>query len=143
MYKFFCRSFALLLSIILISAAVPADASSFASLSQLQQYLEKHSPDNMLATGPHYAELEGTIQEIHWCGANNHYEMTLQVEDPKALAPTGSDVPLLTVHFRLHLDSVPFKVGDIVTVFGTVNELYSSVMIPWVLAKTINGSEDF
>lgn len=127
---------------IAFSAAVPASAASFASLAQLQQFIEDHAPAQLL-TGTHYVELEGVIAEIHWCGANNHYEMTLQVDDPQALKPIGTEAPLLVVHFRLHLDEPPFQVGETVAVFGTLNPLYSSAVIPWVLAKTINGTEDF
>ena len=38
---------------------------------------------------------------------------------------------------------MPFAVGDEVEVVGSLNSLYSSVMIPQILAETINGSDDF
>ena len=126
---------------LLISATASAD--SFSSVSQLQQFLMKYSPNQISSAGSHSVDIEGTIAEIRWCGANNHYEMTLQVEDDRALVPIGSDVPLIVVHFRLHVDPMPFQVGDVVTVYGTLNELYSSVMVPSILAKFINGSDDF
>lgn len=127
---------------IAFSAVVPASAASFTALAQLQQYIEDHTPAQLLAD-THFVELEGVVVEIHWCGANNHYEMTLQANDPQALRPIGAEAPLLVVHFRLHLAEPPFQVGETVAVFGTLNPLYSSVVIPCVLAKTINGTEDF
>ena len=131
----------LLLAALLICSA--ASAQTFASLSQLQQYLESHSPSQSMAAGTHYLEIEGTVDSIAWAGANNHYNLILLVEDEKALAPIGASSPQLCVHFRLHKDQPPFQPGDVITVFGSINELYSSVMVPQILAKTINGSEDF
>ena len=136
------RFFVLLLAIALLATA-PASAAHFSSLGQLQQFLLKRSPDDLAATGPHSVDLEGIILEIHWCGTGNHWQMTLQVDDPSAAKPIGADGPQLTVHFRLHLDAPPFQIGDVVTVTGSLNEMYSSVMIPWILAGTVNGSADF
>lgn len=139
MKKIICILLALAL---LFSVVMSASAASFTTLAQLQQYIESHSPDQLLAD-THYVELDGIVSEIHWCGKSNHYEMTLQITDPNALKPIGADSPLLAVHFRLHLSEPPFQTGDTVTVFGTLNPLYSSVVIPSILAKTINGTEDF
>lgn len=136
------RFFLLLLAFsLLISSA--ASAASFSSVGQLQQFLLKYSPDQISSTGPHIVDIDGTISEIRWCGANNHYEMILRVEDDRAMAPIGSDVPLIVVHFRLHVDPMPFQVGEEVTVYGTLNDMYSSVMLPSVDAKFINGSDDY
>lgn len=137
------RFLILFLSLVLIFSASPAAARTFSNLGELQQYIEYHSPADLSASGPHYAELEGIITEMHALGVNNHWQLTLQVDDPQATAPLGADGPQLIVHFRLHLDAPPFQVGDMITVFGTVNGLYSSVILPEILAKTINGSEDF
>ena len=120
-----------------------ASAQTFASLSQLQHHLENSSPAQSMAAGAHYLEVEGTVDSITWTGANNHYDLILLVDDEKAIAPIGASSPQLRVHFRLHKDQPPFQPGDVITVFGSVNELYSSVMVPMILAKTINGSEDF
>lgn len=138
------RMIIVFLSVLLsLSITMSAMAAQFSSLGQLQKYLEKHSPAELSASGPHYVETEGVILELHWCGKNNHYQMTLQVDDPSAVAPIGAEHPQLIVHFRLHKEAPPFKIGDMVTVFGSLNELYSSVMVPWVLAKSINGTDDF
>ena len=135
------KLFILVLAVLLICST--ASAQTFVSLSQLQQHLENYSPSQSMAAGTHYLEIEGTIDSITWTGANNHYNLILLVEDEKALAPIGASSPQLCVHFRLHKDQPPFQPGDVITVFGSVNELYSSVMVPQILAKTINGSEDF
>lgn len=134
---------AVLVLTLLVSASAPASAAYLSSLSQLQQYIENHSPADLAATGPHYVELDGRIVDLYPCGINNHYEMILQVDDPQATPPLGADSPQLVVHFRLHLDEPPFRIGDTITVFGSVNELYSSVIVPVILAETINGSDDF
>lgn len=134
---------ALLIFSLVIAVATPAAARSFFSLGELQLFIEKHSPADLAASGPHYIELEGAVVEMHALGVNNHWQLTLQVDDPQAITPLGADGPQLIVHFRLHLDEPPFRIGDTITVFGTVNELYSSVILPEVLAKTINGTEDF
>lgn len=128
---------------LLIAAATPAAARTFTSLGELQRFIEKHSPADLAATGEHYADLDGTITELHWCGTGNHWQLFLQVDDPRAIPPIGSDAPQLIVHFRLHKDSPPFQTGDAITVFGSVNSLFSSVAIPWILADYINGSDDF
>lgn len=132
---------------ILILAALlfvsTASAQTFVSLSQLQHHLETHSPSQSMAAGTHYLEIEGTVDSITWTGASNHYDLILLVDDKKASAPIGAASPQLRVHFRLHKEQPPFQPGDVITVFGSVNELYSSVMVPMILAKTINGSEDF
>lgn len=134
---------ALLIFSLVIAVATPAAARSFSSLGELQLFIEKHSPADMAASGPHYIELEGAVVEMHALGVNNHWQLTLQVDDPQAITPLGANGPQLIVHFRLHLDEPPFRIGDTITVFGAVNELYSSVILPEVLAKTINGTEDY
>ena len=131
----------LLATALLISSS--ASAASFSSVSQLQQFIMKYSPDTISSTGPHVVDLEGTISSIYWCNANNHYEMILQMEDDRALVPVGSDLPQVVVHFRLHVDPMPFRVGDVVTVYGSLNSSYSSVMLPSIDAKFINGNDDF
>lgn len=130
----------LLLAVMMVAAAVPASGETFTTLRMLQDYIYKTSPRN---AGEPYAELEGTIESIEWAGANNHYNMTLLVDDPKALVPIGEETPRLTVHFRLHVDPIPFQVGDTITVFGSLNSFYSSVMVPYILAKFINGNDNF
>ena len=126
-----------------ISVSVPASAASFSDLGSLQDALMKYSPDQLIASGPQVVNLEGTISEIHWCGTGNHYEFTLLVDDPKAMIPLGAESPQLSVHFRLHKDTPPFQVGDEVEVYGSLNVMYSSVMVPQILLEYINGSDDF
>ena len=137
------KLFSALLAIVLACSVSAAGALTFSSLSTLQNFLEKHSPAQIMAAGQHYVNIEGTVESISWTGKNNHYDFILLVDDSKAIPPIGSDSPQLRVHFRLHLDQPPFQVGDTVTVYGTLNELYSSVIVPFILAETINGSEDF
>ena len=136
--------FALILAIaISCSVALPAYAVRFKDLGSLQNYLLIFSPDRLLSSGPHIVEVEGTISDLHWSGSLNDYLFTLYVDDPTALAPLGVGTPYMTVCFSLHKDEPPFKDGDQVEICGHINSLYSSVIVPWVTLKTINGSSDF
>ena len=132
----------LLVLTVAMAMASTAAAQTFYSLDQVQHYLYYHSPMESVGEDP-YVEIEGTISEIIYTGPNNHHSMTLLIDEEKASAPIWADSPQLTVHFRLHVDEVPWKVGDTVTVFGTLNTLYSSFMVPYILAKYVNGSDDF
>lgn len=132
----------LLVLTVAMAMASTATAQTFYSLDQVQHYLYYHSPMESVGEDP-YVEIEGTISEIIYTGPNNHHSMTLLIDEEKASAPIWADSPQLTVHFRLHVDEVPWKVGDTVTVFGTLNTLYSSFMVPYILAKYVNGSDDF
>ena len=124
--------------------ASSAAALTFDSIADLQKCLLTHSPDQLMSMGTHCVELTGTVLEIVWTGQSNHWEMTLQLPgEPGAASPIYADSPLLRVHFRLHLDAVPFAVGDVLTVRGSLNEMYSAPLLPWILADTINGSGDF
>ena len=137
------RFFAVLLAFALVFSVSSAGARDFSSLAQLQQFLLQYSPDQIMASGSHHVRLSGVVLEIHSCNQNNHYQMTLQVDDPQAAAAIGYDGPILAVHFRKHVDPLPFDVGRTIDVDGTLNAMYSSVMVPEILADYINGSEDF
>lgn len=127
----------------LLLAIPAAHAAEFASIGLMQIYLENHSPYAIEAEGPQTADIDGTITEIYWCNYSNHYEMVVEADEPRAIHPLDSDMARMIVHFRLHLDEPPFAVGDPVTVRGTLNPLYSSVVIPVIDATEINGSDDF
>ena len=137
------KKFLLLLLILALAAlAVPAAAETYHTLEELQNYVYTHTVTASTLSSPH-AELEGTISEITYTGASNHYNMTLLVDEPRAAKPIWADTPSLTVHFRLHVEEIPWKVGDTVTVSGTLNHMYSSYMIPYITADLINGSDEF
>lgn len=132
----------MLLCLSLILFAATASARTFTTLAELQKFIYNHSAASTELNEP-VVKLDGTISEITWCGKNNHYNMTLLVDDPNAAVPIGEESPRLTVHFRLHVDPIPFSVGDQISVYGTLNSLYSSYMVPEILAEFINGSDDF
>lgn len=132
-----------LIFIVVIILVSTASAEHFTTLSQLQRFIIAHSSDQIEASGPHTVELSGSILDIYPYGIGNHYEMLIQVDDPQAVPAMRYSAPVLVVHFRLHMDPVPFQVGDHVTVRGALNSLYSSPIIPWILADLINGSPDF
>lgn len=131
------------LSLALLPFASASAGGTITNLRDLQDLIRFNAPEKIMASGTYHVSLSGTISEIHWCGANNHYQMTLLIDDANALRPIGSDLPQLSVHFRLHVDQIPFAVGDLVSVSGSLNELYSSAMVPMILAELINGSDDF
>lgn len=136
------KTFILFVSVLLLFSG-SASAQTFHSLELLQAYLLKNSPGVILSSDTQYAEFEGVVSDVTWCGANNHYNMTLLIDEEGASKPVWTDTPMITVHFRLHVDPIPFQVGDTVTVFGELNSLYSSYMVPYILAKAINGTEDY
>lgn len=131
--------------LLIFFALVPslAHAEHFTSLSSLQRFIMQHAPDQVDGTLSHTVTLSGTIIDLYSYNKSNHYEMLLQVDDGKAVDSFRYGVPVLVVHFRLHVDPVPFHVGDVIEVKGTLNALYSSPIMPWVLADEINGSSDF
>lgn len=133
----------IILALALILSAAPAAAVDFYALNTLQEYLSATPPDISMRRGTHHVMLRGTVAEITHTGPNNHHNLLLLVEDPEALAPVWSESPQVIVHFRLHLEEPPFHVGDQIIVSGSLNELYSSVMIPYILAEEINGSDEF
>lgn len=134
---------AILLAIALACSVSTASASEFSSIGLLQIFLNNHSPAEIEAMGTQYADIDGTITDIYWCNYGNHYEMVVEADEPRAIHPLDSDNARMIVHFRLHKEEVPFAIGDEVTVHGSLNELYSSVVIPSIDATEINGSDDF
>ena len=120
-----------------------ARAMDFYSVKTLQQFLENTSPAAVSATGAHHATVAGTVLEITHTGPNNHHDMLLEAVGQEGYSPQSYDNPVIHVHFRLHVDPCPFAVGDEIAVRGELNSLYSSVMIPWLLAEEINGSDEF
>ena len=139
------RFFSVLLCVLILSAsAAAADHADVTSLAKLQDYIYSFSPKAVEADswGGVTVQLSGTVLTAYQV-ENNHWELLVAVDDPDAMTPIGADAPVFRAHFRLHLDACPFAAGDPVTVFGTLNILYSSTMVPVILAKTINGSDDF
>lgn len=133
----------LLVLALLVIGPATASAMNFYAISQIQYYMEKYSASVIDSTGPHRVIVDGTIKNVAWSGVGNHYDITLQMVDTRAMIPLNEDLPTMNVHFRLHKDEVPFKPGDEIEVDGTLNIYYSSVMVPWILADYIDGSDDF
>ena len=119
-----------------------ASAASFTSLGKLQHFLLSVTPDQLLLSAPS-VELEGTVLEIIRHGSGNHWDLLLAVEDDNAIPPVGESGPRVLVHFRLHREAPPWQIGDVITVSGSLNAMYSSVIIPSILADLINGTDDF
>lgn len=119
-----------------------ASAASFTSLGKLQHFLLGVTPDQLLLSAPS-VELEGTVLEIIRHGSGNHWDLLLAVEDENAIPPVGESGPRVLVHFRLHRETPPWQIGDVITVSGSLNAMYSSVIIPSILADLINGTNDF
>lgn len=136
------RFIALVFVFLTMSCAAPSCAWQFSSLADLQRHIMTHTPDQLIASKDE-AVITGTVLSVTYANMSNHWDMLLAVDDPHATAPIGHDTPVIDVHFRLHKESVPFNVGDVLTVRGDLNILYSSYMIPCILADTINGSDDF
>ncbi len=110
------------------------------NLHDLQNVIYNNSPRDLLGVTVH-ASLKGVIKSIE-CVTGNHYTMILEVDEPEAACPMGSDVPYAIGHFRLHLDSVddlPFHVGDDALIVGELNGQYSTSFVPFIMIDEING----
>ena len=131
------------LSILFAYAAFAAPILTFQSLRELQNYIYNNSPDLVSSRGSPHVEMEGVISDIHWSGHQNQYFMTVQIQEEKAAKPFYSDSPEILIIFHLHVDPIPFNVGEEIYFSGVLNGMYSSPIIPCVNATTLNGSDDF
>lgn len=129
------RLLSLLLVLCLLPAAALADYFTLRGLQgDILRYVERIGEPSVC--------LSGEILDVYHI-ATNHWEMKVAVDEEGAASPVGYDRPYFIAHFRLHVDSVPFSVGDYVEIRGSLNYMYSSPMIPLVLVDTVNGSDDF
>ena len=129
------RLFSLLLVLCLIPAAALAELSSFREVNSfILRFVEP--------MGDPRVRLSGEIIDIYNV-KTNHWDMKVAVDEKDAPNSIYYDRPYFIAHFRLHVDSVPFSVGDYVEVRGTINFMYSSPLIPFVQVDTINDSDDF
>ena len=129
------RIFALFLAVLLLPV------SSLASgLFEVQKYIHTHAPVSM---DERHFILSGEIVDIYSINVNNHWDMIVKSDEENAVSPLWSEYPYFTAHFRLHLDECPFKVGDMVTVEGTVSPVYSSFAVPYIIVSMINGSDEY
>lgn len=125
--------------LLVIALLLPAVASA-GGLRRVQDYFANRIPFN-------YSDLpiclSGEIVDVYSIGVNTHWEMKVKVDDDDAYTALWSDYPYFIATFRLHLEECPFAVGDEVLIEGTLNNLYSSVIIPVIVVKYINDSDDF
>ena len=129
----------LLLFALVIALLIPVNAFC-GDLHDVQDYIYKHSPVSM---DDRKFTLTGEITDVYSINVNNHWDMIVKSSDESAINPLWSEYPYFIAHFRLHLDECPFKIGDTVTIVGSVNSTYSSFAVPYIIVNTINGSEDF
>ena len=132
-----------LITIILVLALfLPAAAGAdYDSLGQVQKMIMRYTD----LIGSPAVHLTGTVSEI-WQESDDLYHLKVVSDDKKAATSTikGKEsyfICILWVGYGL--DHVPCAVGDVVTIDGTVNSFYSSVAIPWIYVKTINGLDTF
>jgi hypothetical protein len=116
------------------------------NLHDLQNIIYNKAPRDLLG-GSVRASIKGVIKSIE-CVGGNHYNATIQVDDPEADCPMGADAPYVIGHFRLHLDSVddlPFHVGDDALIVGELNSQYSTCLVPYIMIDEFNGydSDEF
>ena len=126
---------AIILSMLLLGCS--AFAVDFTNLLDVQNYVLTHTAHDM-GPYPPVASIMGTIVSIDFV-TGNHYTMTLEVNDDRARTALGYDLPMLTASFRLHVDNMPFEVGQQALVVGSINPMYSTPLIPNLLVTEING----
>lgn len=131
------RCFALFLAFMFLSHPVSAYAEP-QTLLDLQNYITQYF--DLIPTFP--VTLSGEIVDIYNV-ATNHWEMKIVVPDDAGYTPIGEDHPYFIAHFRLHVAEVPFCIGDTVEITGSINSLYSSAMVPFIMVEYVNGSDEF
>ena len=130
-----------MLALALIGSA--AFATTYTNLHDLQNYVFNTPASHSDPFGPE-VRIRGIIKEINYL-EGNHYEMVIEVNEDNAATAMGQDLPCLVASFRLHIDDMPFEVGQDAYVVGSVNLMYSSPLIPNIILKEINGydSDEF
>ena len=136
------RFLSVLLALLILFTASVASAYDFTSLEKLQRYIYNHSTASMMGIMSISVLLRGTILSLTQV-TGNHWEMRIASDDPDAHEPLGSETGEFIAHFRLHVDPCPVAVGDEVIISGSLNPLYSSYMIPYIITDTINGSDEY
>lgn len=126
---------------LLFSSTASAAMTAFNDLGVLQRYIYNHSLADMEGLSI-YVILTGTVQEIRQT-TGNHWEMMITVDDEDGYSSLLYSDPAFVAHFRLHVDPCPFAVGDTLEIYGTLNPMYTSFLYPYVLAETINGSDEY
>ena len=133
MKKFF------IIALILLLIGSSALAVTFTNLRDVQDYIDTHSAYSM---GPYPPDvsLMGYIVSIQHL-TSNQYFMLVEVNDERAHKSIGFDLPIFTASFHLHLDEMPFEIGQQVLIVGSINSRYSSPLIPNIIIEEINGLE--
>jgi len=125
-----------LISIVLILVLLLPAAAISETLRSVQDYILYHAPNDI----NHSVTLTGEIKEIYHI-RNYHWGLVVSVDEEKAITPMDRDYPYFVAEFSLIDEEIPYAVGDIITVYGDINPLYSSVIIPQINSKTINGEK--
>lgn len=125
----------LIIALMILALALPAAALAD-TLADVQDYIYRTAP---VRVGNQVYTLSGEVMEIRHL-KNYHWEMVVKVDEEKAFTAFGSEYPYFIAEFSVYED-MPFSVGDIVTVCGPVNPMYSSFAVPNINSNTINGIE--
>lgn len=130
----------LAVALALIFVVLPCGSYADQTLRQVQDYIGKNAPYYMMSPP---IMLTGEVADVYYTGVRNDWQMKIKVDDESAQVPLGSDYAYFIAHFSLHLEECPFKIGDTVMIKGSINSMYSSVMVPMIVVNTINDGYDF
>lgn len=127
----------LLLTIVLL---IPAAASASAGLAEAQQYIYETAPQYI---SDRLFVINGTIVDTFYT-SNSHKVLLITVEDNNARKGIeyDYDLPCCKAIFPYHYEfDMPISIGEEITIIGSINSFYSTVMNPSFTIKTINGDD--
>ena len=121
-------SYIFIITIVMTFLTGAASAETLYNLDDIQLFILHHDP---WTSGEQHVSITGKIAEItvsdFW-----GYIYRVEVEDGTAAYYMGYDKPC----FIVVTDEV-FKVGNVITVDGIINTLYSSYMVPFITDQSI------
>lgn len=128
------KSIALLLAtLILASFIFPASADSYADI---QRTLQNNAPVKIPVST--VVELSGTIKEIfNSYTFKDEYYLLVTVDEDDVMMWGPEDDNFFLAHYTADGDQLPFAPGDSITARGKLASVYSSVVLPYIVADTI------
>ena len=130
-----------LLTLILALALILPAAALAGGLADAQKYIFNTAPANVMERE---FTITGTLMELSYT-RNSHLMMILMVDDEKAWdgVTTSFDAPGCIAAFPYHheFENFPINIGDEVTITGSINSMYSTVMVPYFTIRTLNETD--
>lgn len=123
----------LLAASLAVSGAFSAAADSYADV---QRTLQNNAPLKIPVST--VVELSGTIREVFasYTFADEYY-LLVAVDEDDVMLWGPEDDNFFLAHYTAESDQLPFAPGDSITAKGKLASVYSSVVLPYIVADTI------